>query len=394
MRITKILILTILSALFTGCTDDTNEQSNKNERHDIILARGGDEIVDATNRLAFRLYNEVADGKSNVVISPLSIYQYLSMVANGADGETRKEIEALIGAEDMSIDDINNINHDLMSKLKVVDNKTQVVLANSIWKSKDINITKSYLSVLDKLYSAETYDLDILSSDAARGAINKWCEERTFGVVSNFLENNLDGYAKYVLYNATYFKSEWEEPFKAIPNRDFNNADGTSSLVNFMIGQLTCRYFENEKLSYVEIPYGNGAFVFTIALPKDNEKFTAEIMDDIKPIYEIMNISMPKFAVDYKGSMSDVLKRMGMNTAFSYEADFSKASAYSQPLPEIMHAASIEVDEKGTVVATVSGSGWVSAPMPRHLNIDRPFTFFIKETSTSTILFIGEINRL
>lgn len=395
MKFSKFFIPIISAVFFAGCSDDVNKTSSNNDRHDIILTGRGDEIVEANNEFAFKLYGEVSDGKNNIVLSPLSLHQHLSMVANGADGDTKKEIEALIGADGMSIDDINGINYELVSSLKASDKKTKISIANSLWQCKDAGLIPSYLTTLDKYYSPEIHTMDVLSGDDTREAINRWCENMTSGVIKDFLEYNLDGTVKYVTYNATYFKSEWSTPFKSLPNEVFNNADGSTSSVDFMKADvIRCGYFENDKFTYLEIPYGNGSFVFTIVMPKGDNKIELEDIKSIEPMQEVIKISIPKFKVDYKHSMKEALKEMGMITSFSENADFSKASKDSQPLPDILHAVSIEVDEKGTVAAAVSGSGYEAIMIPESLKIDRPFTFFIKESSSSVILFIGEINKL
>ena len=49
----------------------------------------------------------------NLIISPLSIFQVLSLAANGAKGETQKEMLEVLGSN--NIDELNEINYNILS---------------------------------------------------------------------------------------------------------------------------------------------------------------------------------------------------------------------------------------------------------------------------------------
>ena len=61
------------------------------------------------------LFNKMNKEKKeeNLIISPLSIFQVLSLTANGAKGETQKEMLEVLGAND--IDELNEINYNILS---------------------------------------------------------------------------------------------------------------------------------------------------------------------------------------------------------------------------------------------------------------------------------------
>lgn len=57
----------------------------------------GDETVDACNSFAFRLYSLYGKGSENVFFSPYSISTCMSMVYEGARGETAEEMQQVFG---------------------------------------------------------------------------------------------------------------------------------------------------------------------------------------------------------------------------------------------------------------------------------------------------------
>lgn len=61
---------------------------------------------------------------------------------------------------------------------------------------------------------------------------------------------------------------------------------------------------------------------------------------------------------------------------------------------QILHAAAIEVDEKGTKASAATSSGLDTSVGPGSIvRFDTPFIYVIRETSTNTILFVGQITN-
>jgi serpin B len=63
-------------------------------------------------------------------------------------------------------------------------------------------------------------------------------------------------------------------------------------------------------------------------------------------------------------------------------------------ISDVVHKAYVSVDEAGTEAAAASAVLIVGSAMPANqvtLSIDRPFIFFIRDITTGTILFIGQV---
>ena len=83
---------------------------------------------------------------------------------------------------------------------------------------------------------------------------------------------------------------------------------------------------------------------------------------------------------------------MGMGIAFTDNADFSNISDIDLLISIVTHQAFIETNEEGTeaAAATIVGISTTSMPAdPYILNIDHPFLYIIRETTTNSILFMG-----
>lgn len=106
-------------------------------------------------------------------------------------------------------------------------------------------------------------------------------------------------------------------------------------------------------------------------------------------------VRLPKFEFKTEFKMNDALIAMGMPSAFSSAADFSKISDMPVRVSYVKQDAVIKVDEKGTEAAAVTSIGIeaTSLPPPPQFEFvaDRPFYYFIKDNSTGVILFAGQV---
>ena len=87
---------------------------------------------------------------------------------------------------------------------------------------------------------------------------------------------------------------------------------------------------------------------------------------------------------------------MGMAEAFGAQADFSGMTTWEKLfISDVVHQANITVDEKGTeaAAATAVVMAGTAAPVdpPVQLTFDRPFTFWLRDTATGAIVFMGRV---
>ena len=107
---------------------------------------------------------------------------------------------------------------------------------------------------------------------------------------------------------------------------------------------------------------------------------------------------LPKFKLEFKEELKDVLTDLGIGIAFSPKADFS--NLFEEDLPfaisRVLHQSFLEVNEKGaeaaaaTIVEAVVLSSEASG-QPKVFVINRPFAFFIREKHSNVILFAGKM---
>ncbi len=157
--------------------------------------------------------------------------------------------------------------------------------------------------------------------------------------------------------------------------------------------------------------YAGGAYSYVALLPekgKSTGDFLASLDGDdfLKLVNNATNntveIKMPKYTLDYELVMNDVLKKLGMSSAFSGgKADFSALGSMKGGenifISRVIHKTHIEVDESGTRAAAVTAvevKPTSIAAYEKSVILDRPFVYAIVDNATGLPVFIGTIENL
>ena len=333
----------------------------------------------------------------------------LSMVYNGADGVTKEEIASALQAEGIDVNELNKANASLMTMLHKDSKQIQLNVANSIWLNENFHFQDSFAQNNKDYFNAKIQEIDITSSKSPR-LINDWVKNSTNGKIKNIVEDPLQPETVAILINAIYFNGDWKYPFEKANTvkRPFYLSDGTTKDVSLMTLRKRLAYMENENFQAVTLPYGNGEMSMKIFLPKEgisldefqktltNENWTAWNADFDANEGTIL---LPKFHLEYDVELNNSLKKLGMNSAFNDDANFSKMIIEPEPIwiSKVKQKTFINVDEKGTEAAAVTSitteSGSAPIDDPFYMEVNRPFFFTITESETNTILFMGSISN-
>lgn len=359
-----------------------------------------------TVSFADNLYSKMPTDK-NYMISPLSIKMALGLAATGAKGDTLNEIKDV-----MQISTIEEFNQRAKELIDIYKNTKELKLnvANSLWINTDsmdgMTFKPDYQEAVTAFYDAKVDNVD---NSNAEEIINGWIKENTKGKIPSIVED-----ADFVtaLINAVYFNGRWEHEFnkKATQPGEFADRNGKINTIDFMrqIGKFN--YFSNDKTTVVELSYtrsfdNNGeaflskdkAFSMYVVMPKFDTRIEniEKYLSDISMKNAYLDISLPKFKTEFSMNLNDVLKLMGMNTAFTNGADFSRMSDVPLMISDVIHKTYIDVNEEGTEAAAATAvimkaTSSLITNEPVVVKIDKPFVYVIKDNVNDEILFIGE----
>ena len=416
-NIFKVIALLISAMLLysANCIAQTEFVSDTEEEveEDYPFDSTATAIIKSSTDMAFSLFAQVDKHKNrneNYTISPLSLTNALVMLANGADGNTLKQITDVLGVKNINTDDISKIYSTLNKYLKTVDPSTTFTNANSIWIDNKFNVNNDFIQKNNKLFNAKVQN-QTLATQKTMNDINSWCDKQTNGCIKKALYNIPASDSKMILMNALYFNSTWVDTFDKANTKDdyFTNSDGSKSKVKMMHQKTDLRACICNNADMVEFPYGEeGNFYMEIFLPHEGENLDdcfknlknehVEKIENYASNYKV-NVSMPRMELRCETSFNSSLKALGMSDAFANNANFSKISNKDLFVSDIHQTTFIKVDEEGTEAAAETDEVFKCEEVliqdePLEFNINRPFLYLIREKTTGTILFMGKVRKL
>lgn len=406
-----LLIIAIMSVFtFSSCNDNDSvpKEPIPNPRVDILLNATEELLAEKHIDFSLKLLQateEVLPNKEQLIISPLSTSLTLAMTANGATGETRKEILSVLGYNEFTPDEINNYNQKLLNELPVIDNTATINIANSMWLNTGFNTLDSYRNTLGNYYKADIYTSDFSASKTV-DEINMWCADKTNNQIPKFIDY-LNPSSQLVILDALYFNGKWETPFEKENTQTgtFTTVSGTKQEVEFMTASRKNPIALTEQYAMSEFDYGNEAYSMVILLPNEgvtladclknmNAEQWLQAITSMETYTIWLDIKFPKFEARNNNDLTPVFKEMGIKQAFTEGANFSNLTKDNLSISNIQQGYCIHVDENGTEASTITGTDGVLGPRDRPFYINRPFLFAIKEKSTNTILFLGRMNAI
>jgi serine protease inhibitor len=375
------------------------------------------DVAAADNAFGFRLLHAVQKTipSRNIVLSPVSAALNLSMVLNGADGETKREMLAALSLSGSELGAINAANAQLIKVIRTPAKSITLSVADSLWvDSRRATLRPDYLKQAQAWYDAEMTDLDFSNASAAT-RINSWASEATQGRISKVIER-IDPADLALLLNAVYFKGEWTHKFDKAQTqqRNFTPAGGAVKQVPRMAQSGRFDYFETPEMQAIRLPFGEGDLVMAVLLPAKSSslgaleaELTPEHWTAWKAQYAPRSgkIELPRFELKANYRLNEPLQTLGMTRAF--HADGAQltgmlSSAPGQPhagrffISSVLQSTYWKVDEEGSEAAAVTTTGIRTAAVARpqepfQMIVDRPFFCAIEDRRSGALLFVGAI---
>jgi len=249
--------------------------------------------------------------------------------------------------------------------------------------------------------------------------VNLWAEKDTNGLIKTILPpGSIDDSTRLIFANALYFKGAWDEKFNTMEMKeyDFHLLNGSSVKVPFITSRDDQFISVFDGFKVLCLPYKQGKdkrqFSMYLFLPDTKDGLSSliekvasesEFLEHKLPNekVEVKDFRIPRFKISFELEASNVLKELGVDLPF-YPGGLTKmVNSHMDKylyVSKIFHKSFIEVKEEGTEAAAscalemmVGCSRNSFTPPEIDFVADHPFMFMIKEDSSGTILFIGQV---
>lgn len=383
------------------------------------ITAAADAIVQGNNEFALNLYSRLAQAqKSNLFFSPYTISSALAMTFAGACGDTEQEMANVLRfpiEQERLHAAFSNLNQQMLTGSK---HGYTINVANRIWGQKGFRISAQFLELLRTRYGADLEQMDLVRQpELACQKINQWVEDQTAGKITNLISPEaLNELTSLLLVNAVYFKGDWTKDFDEADTKEASFHLGLLNKTNvqMMYQQADFSYAKVGGVQILALPYGNQDLSMLVLLPNrvgGLAKLEAALsvsnlnkwISALAP--QLVEVFLPKFRLTEQFALAEVLKSMGMASAFDINgANFfgitDPGACMVVPLciSEVIHKAFVEVNEEGTEAAAATAVTMMLASAAFHrappipvFRADHPFVFLIRHNESGSILFLGRV---
>ena len=418
-----LLILTAVITFTTACGNSEGsyeltlstqqmESLGKSKDKEIKMTEVSDkDTITKFNEFGLDLFSSNANTE-NPVISPLSAYLALHMVAEGADGNTKTEFETVLG----------NLNMQrkltALAKEDLISDTTDMTfsITDSAWIDDDLHVNEEWLENILSYEQTKAFQMNLSTQDAME-QMNQWVKNSTNGMIDKMIDEPLIDETRFVLFDAIYLKGKWKNEFSQEDTHDeeFYLA-GNESITVPMMNQYeeNYTYLENEDLEGAILPYKNSSLAFVAIKPKSFDTDIRTMMDNFSSNEllqfiqsgqnKLINLKLPTFEIAFEKNLNGSLQQLGIQDAFDPDrSDLSKIGETTSKNPMyvslVYQKAKVNVNEEGTEAAAVTEIIGVETtacfePVESYdLYFNQPFFYMIMDTQNQLPVFMGILDR-
>ncbi|XP_028047665.1 antichymotrypsin-2 isoform X2 [Monomorium pharaonis] len=363
----------------------------------------------ACNNFMISLYKNLStniDNIGNIVISPLSLHMTLSLLSNGAGDHTLNEIKSVLHHDDIiSLNNGFNILALLLNDMEDIE----LHITNKIYIQNGFDLMAEFLTLCTNVFQSTISRLDFKDNGFAVETINSWVKKATNNKIIHIVSSDdIDEDTKIMLINAIYFKSNWLRKFDKMytVKRIFHVSKTETNLVPTMFQKSKFSYgkIPTWHTTFIEIPYLNQNIIMIILLP-DREielqvlenNFNWETLVNAPRFTDEIALYLPKFKFEITINLENVLRKVGLNTMFQDNADFTRLSSTPLKVSCALQKIFIEINEEGSEAAAATVVGMRlkrMAILPMEFVVDRPFLFVIEHKPSRIPLFLGCVRKI
>ncbi|XP_043845702.1 protein Z-dependent protease inhibitor [Dromiciops gliroides] len=384
---------------------DTSTSAEEEEQPQPVLDR--EKLLEKNANFGFNLFRKIAmkhDG--NIVFSPFCLSFAMNTLLLAARGQTRSQILEGLDLQDLSGTQTTFLPS-LFKELKdnISLNQELALLKGSFaFIHKDFDIKETFVNLSKQYFDMEYVPVNFHNVTQAKSFMNHYVNKETKGKIPKLFDN-VNTEAKLILVDYILFNGKWlsafDPLFTEVETFHLDKYRTTKVPMMYRSEKFASTFDRNLRCHVLKLPYRGNASMLVVLGDKMGDYFaiedylTVELVDKWISNMETrkMDVFFPKFKLDQKYEIQELLKQMGIRAIFSPKADLSELSGPARNLKvsKITQRTVIEVNERGTEAAAGTMSEIIAYSMPPIIRVDHPFHFMIYEETSKSLLFLGRV---
>lgn len=373
-------------------------------------------------RLFRNYYSQKSDKTKSSVFAPAGSALQLSLLANGATGDTQDEIKRALG-KDLTIENINQCSSYFKSRMEAVSksgsgevdklsgkkdeksNSEQVSFGLDLFFNDTADVKTSFLQTNASYFGNDVYRF-LFSDGNAVSKVNRSLSDFT----SNDLFESLNDKDNLFLVNACGMSDLWIDNYSKsdIEKGTFKSSSGDKS-VNFMTSnespvktdkaQGIVKYTSKNPLKLMIVMPNEGVSLDDYVSDFNYTEFS-DLLDSFDFTQKV-TAQIPEFSIDSEEkplALSEILADSGLYTLFTDDALFKNITHTDNFMLNEIY----EISPKITVNASginsdskiVEKRAKALEETKETIKFDRPFIFLLIDNESSIPVFIGTVDNI
>lgn len=388
-----------------GAEEDGEEEAE--EAEEPWLTASGQQLSEETSNFGFSLLRKISmRHEGNVVFSPLGLSVAMAALMLGATGQTEAQLGPGLSlpARDQSRPVPRQALFRQLRDRLSRNQELGLTQRSFAFIQEDFDVKETFLNSSKSYFDTECVSLNFHNASQAKRLMNEYIKKETQGKIPKLFDEINPG-TKLILVDYILLKGKWLTPFDPVfTEEDTFHLDRYKAVkvpMMYRAGKFASTFDKNFHCHILKLPYRGNTTMLVVLMEKMGDHLALEdyLTTDLVDTWlrsmttRRMEVFFPKFKLEQKYEMHELLKQMGIRKIFSPWADLSKLSVATRNLrvSKVLQRAAIEVNEKGTEALVGTLSEIIAYSMPPIIKVDRPFHFLIYEETSRMLLFLGRV---
>ncbi|XP_067134392.1 intracellular coagulation inhibitor 1-like [Centruroides vittatus] len=363
-------------------------------------------LVPALNDYSLKVHRTLIVEETNVITSPLSYSSQLNLLYLGARNQTAQQLRHSLGYDSSKVPEfqVHSFWKQLLTRILHLHNNRYIKMVNVAIVRSDFPVKESYKRNVKQHYNASVIKYNVFESQENMRSVNNFVHRDTNGRAPPVLLAPLDAYTRLALLNSAYFATQWKFKFQKVQRGSFYNRglkphpsylpflkiNGSFPYANLKVHDVSVKAVElscEENISVLFL-LPNSSMEGLIKLEQRlTDKSLNKILDSMRN--STVGVEIPKFKLQPGIDLMWKLQFLGVQDSFNMAANLKNISEKNGLfVTKVLHKMILDVDDYGqrpTQVVYRIENKFVA---------NKPFLFYVRDSVTGMILFMGRIVSL